>query len=161
VGHPDWVVTQVDLPMAGLFPFYEYPMVITRPCREVLLPIYLGAFCMTAARDASELKASYELEQLGLAPSLGWAASVGPQGIGEKLAGFFDDPTRRGPFTSRSRQFVDGEGVMRVAMMIPAETEAQAAQDQDRPERRVLQLFEPAKERDLERDLELSMELDS
>lgn len=160
VGHPDWVVAQVEHPMAGLFPFYEYPMVITRPGRDILLPLYLGTFCMTTAKDASELKQSYELEQVGLAPSLGWPASVGAQGIAEKLTAYFDDPLTRGPFTAKSRQFVDGEGVMRVATMIPAETEAQAAREKEKPERKVLKIFEASKERDLERDLELEMELD-
>lgn len=159
VGHPDWVVAQVENPMAGLFPYYEYPMVITRPSRDILLPLYLGAFCMTAARDAAELKQSYQMEQVGWAPSLGWPASIGPQGIAERLNNYFEDPTKRGPFTSKARQFVDGEGVMRVAGMIPPETAAQKEHEKDRPERKVLQLFEPKKDRDLERELELEMEL--
>jgi len=101
------------------FPWRSYDLVITRARPDCLM--LAGHLFATVALEKDQLGRSYVLEQLGVAPSLGWHAAITPERAFEVLEPLTDDLETRQRHLETGCRLIERGGPERIARAIPLE----------------------------------------
>ena len=105
----------------GPFPFERYPFVITEADARCPMFAQRRQFFLTVAAHKHQLEEAYAINQLGVAPTLGWAASRTDVELAGLLRGYLADHAGRTRHAALAGVAVDGKGLSRLAHFIPAE----------------------------------------
>ncbi len=103
------------------FAYHEYPLLLVE-MSELCLDLARQGLCFaTVATHKAFLQEAYQLEQLGVALTLGWRLSKRAEGIAELIGGLLADGARREAQRRQGPQLVDGQAVLRIARFVPGE----------------------------------------
>lgn len=110
------------VPVPGqAFAYHEYPLLLVE-MGELCLDLARQGLCFaTVATHKEQLQEAYLLEQLGVAPTLGWRLSKRADAIAEVMGALLTDASRREAQRRQGPQLVDGQAVLRIARFVPGE----------------------------------------
>lgn len=103
------------------FAYDHYPVHVAAAGADCLHRLAMGVALVTVALERDQLQRTYSLEQLGLAPSLGWHEAADPEKIAQILLPLLTDHGKRKTYTQECQKLIDGQGIHRIVRLIPKE----------------------------------------
>lgn len=113
----------------SLFPYDRYRLVLTQADEICLDLAAWGVPFATFAYRQDHLENAYALNQLGVAPTLGWAQAKKPEEMTDFFRQCILDEARRTGFVTHGQQLLDGQGLARIAHSLPREERMPRAEE--------------------------------
>lgn len=126
VGHPHMPLQYFVIKKDSEFPIAPENLYLVDPTVTYLNLAQRGMAMMTIAGDTHKLNRCYMLEQLGVAPTLGWYATKKEAEMAQALLQWRADGGALLAQRRRAQKVVDGLGAERIAHFIPSEVEVGA-----------------------------------
>ncbi len=118
---PQLHITPIVPTTGEAFAYHEYPLLLVE-MGELCLDLARQGLCFaTVATHKDQLQDAYLLEQLGVAPTLGWRLSKRAEAIADVLGALLADAPRREAQRRQGPQLVDGQAVLRIVRFVPGE----------------------------------------
>lgn len=131
--HPNLDIQIASVTREGGFNYRDYALQFTEAGDSCTEYARQGLFFITAAVVREQLKKAYVLDQLGVAPTLGWFSSQKAPAIYELLRQLLADVNSRARHAKMGSKLVDGQGLLRIARFVPAETDTTSTTDEKEP----------------------------
>ncbi|CAM2007194.1 hypothetical protein [Acanthopleuribacter pedis] len=123
VGHPHLPLHYLTLKQAAEFPFSPENFYLVDPATTYLDLAQRGMAMMTVAGDTQKLNRCYMLEQLGVAPTLGWFSTKKEAEMAATISARLRDTAALNKQRGQAQKVVDGRGAERIAHFVPSEVE--------------------------------------
>lgn len=123
VGHPHLPLQYQVLKQAAEFPTAAENFYLIDPSVTYLGLAQRGMAMMTIAGNTQKLNRCYMLEQLGVAPTLGWFSTKKESEMAAVIRERLFDQAELGKQRHQAQQVVDGRGAERIAHFVPSEVE--------------------------------------